>query len=420
MSVDPTIAADLPGRLVLYHRVLESEPGQAMLAFLGNGGAGETAAYLALVRSLCAAGPGAGPARDAWQSHLLQRILADSNPFTLAAAAGSAAPEIVEAAAYDLRLLQQLFRLDADRCRRPGLPVWPRWGAATEDPAAAARLALMEALAGAPDWGAMVADLAAYHRRAGAGLFGSHWYLQWAGASLEGIADPDPFDLDDLIGVEKAKATVVRNTEQFLRGAPANNLLLYGSRGTGKSSMVRGLAARYGTGGLRLVAVARSAMGSVAHLFRRLRREPCRFILFLDDLSFEEAEADYKAFKSMVEGTLEQRPENVLLYATTNRKHLVPERWTDRHTPDTAEVHGQDTMEEKLSLADRFGVTVLFTRPSQEEYLAIVLHMAEARGLKVPEALLREEALRWVMWQNARSGRAARQFLDDLEGRHRP
>lgn len=416
--------AQAASRLVLYHRVLDSAPGKAMLEFLAalqSGSGGAPAAYLALVRALYEAGPVKGPACDAWQGHLLGRILADGNPFTLGAAAGNLPPALQEAAAYDLRLLQPFFALTAERCRAaagaPDLPVWPAWGAAAGDPAAAAREAMAAALAGAPDWGGLAADLAAYHRRAGAGLLGSHWYLQWTGHRLEGIADPDLFDLDDLVGMEKAKATVLRNTEQFLRGAPANNLLLYGSRGTGKSSMVRGLAPRYGEAGLRLVAVARSAMGTVAELFRRLRREPCRFILFLDDLSFEETEADYKAFKSMVEGTLEQRPDNVVLYATTNRRHLVPERWTDRHSPDTAEVHGQDTMEEKLSLADRFGLTVLFTKPSQDEYLAIVMHMAQARGLQVPEAILREEALRWVMWQNSRSGRAARQFLDDLEGR---
>jgi len=414
----------LQSRLVLYHRILNSPPGLAMLGFLTalQSGSGVEGAYLALVRALCQKAPVAGSALgDAWQNHLLERLLTDANPFTAGAAAGAVSPELQEAAAYDLRLLQPLFDLTAERCRAltgaPGLPVWPAGGRSTQNPADQPLQDMARTLAGTPDWGSLAAPLAEYHRRAGAGLFGSYWYLQWTGRRLDGIADPDLFDLDSLVGVDHAKSTVLRNTEQFLRGAPANNLLLYGTRGTGKSSMVRGLASRYGALGLRLVAVNRGAIATVADLFRRLRDQPHRFVLFLDDLSFDEAEVDYKAFKSMVEGTLEQRPGNVLLYATTNRRHLVPERWTDRHSPDTAEVHGQDAMEEKLSLADRFGITVLFTTPSQQEYLAIVEHLAEARGLPVSGEALREEAMRWAMWHNARSGRAARQFLDDLEGR---
>lgn len=418
-AIDPQVME----RLVLYHRVLDSAPGRAMTHFLTTLQSGNAVepAYLALVRALCQEGPAGGPPRDAWQAHLLTRILADENPFTAGAATGAVPPELTEAAAHDLRLLQPFFSLTAEFCREAAgsvsLPRWPAWGRESANPAGTGALAIVATLAGAADWGALAADLAAYHRGAGAGLFGAYWSFQWTGRQIEGLADPDLFDLNDLIGVDDAKATVLRNTEQFLRGGPANNLLLYGTRGTGKSSMVRGLAPRYGQHGLRLVAVSRSAIGTMAELFRRLRNQPCHFVLFLDDLSFEETEADYKAFKSMVEGTLEQRPANVVLYATTNRRHLVPERWSDRQ--ETGEVHGKDTMEEKLSLADRFGITVLFTAPSQEEYLAIVQHLADSRGLDLPRERLREEALRWVMWQNARSGRAARQFLDDLEGRHK-
>jgi predicted AAA+ superfamily ATPase len=423
-KADPQV---LP-RLVLYQRALDSAPGRAMLGFLAalKAGSGVEAAYLAVVRALYQAGPTPGPAADAWQAHLLHRVLTDENPFTAGAATGAVPPELLAAAAHDLRLLQPFFALTADHCRTAAaaadnhdLPTWPVWGHPAAGAASAAAAAITGAIAAASDWGALAAELAGYHRRAGAGQFAASWYFQWTGR-LEPISDPDHFDLDDLIGVDLAKTTVLRNTEQFLRGAPANNLLLYGTRGTGKSSMVRGLAARYGEAGLRLVAVTRGAIGSVAELFRLLRNQPYRFVLFLDDLSFDETEADYKAFKSMVEGTLEQRPANAVLYATTNRRHLVPERWSDRHTPDAAEVHGQDTMEEKLSLADRFGITVLFKAPSQAEYLAIVEHLAEVRGLNMPKEAIREEALRWVMWQNARSGRAARQFLDDLEGRLQP
>ena len=282
--------------------------------------------------------------------------------------------------------------------------------------AMAAELAAGAGLAGG-DWGLMAGRLAAHFRQAGAGLPGSHWYLKWDGTALHGVARPNVFYIEDLIGLKDAKETILQNTEQFVSGVPANNLLLYGSRGTGKSSMVRGLVSRYGSQGLRLVEIARGCIGSLPALFPVLRRYPQRFVIFLDDLSFDESEVDFKAFKSDMEGALEQRPDNVLLYATSNRRHLVPERWSDRHTPETAEVHGQDAMEEKLSLADRFGLTVYFTTPDQDEYLAICEHMAARRGLKIETAQLREAALRWIMWNNPRSGRSARQFVDDLAGK---
>jgi uncharacterized protein len=181
--------------------------------------------------------------------------------------------------------------------------------------------------------------------------------------------------------------------------------------------MVRSLISGFGNQGLRLVEVNRSRLDSLTSLFQVLQGLPQRFILFLDDLSFDESESSFKSFKSVMEGALGQRPENVLLYATSNRRHLVPERWTDRHTPDTAEVHGQDAMDEKLSLADRFGVTVLFTAPDQDEFLTIVEHMVASRGLQIDPDEVRRLALRWVLWNNPRSGRSARQFVDDLAGR---
>lgn len=422
--INIALAPDVFGRLVLFHRTLDEGPGKAMQTFLTavrtNSGVDES--YLALVRTMYEEAPARTLASDAWQNYLLSRLLADENPMTMSAAAGALTPEVLEAAAHDLRLLQRLFHLSGPACRSmtgsATMPTWPvREIPATSDPALSSLRAVAAELSTAPDWGAFAVRLADYYRKSGAGLTGAHWYLRWEDGTLQGISQPNLFSLDDLVGLQEAKDTVVRNTEQLLRGGPANNLLLYGNRGTGKSSMVRGLVARFGGEGLRLVEVARSAISQLPAIFRVLRRYPQKFVLFLDDLSFDEEEASYKAFKSDMEGALEQRPGNVVLYATSNRRHLVPERWSDRHSPDTAEIHGQDAMEEKLSLADRFGVTVLFTTPNQEEYLAIVEHMAEQRGLQMDRSHLREAALRWVMWNNPRSGRAARQFLDDLVGR---
>lgn len=419
VALDPGVV----GRLVLFHRVLDSAPARAMEGFL-TAVRTKTAVedrYLTLVRSLYEEEPSRVLLADAWQNHLVSRILMDENPFTRAAS-GEASAEARAAAAHDLGLLQRLFPLSAAVCRTAtgmaSLPAWPvRTLASTVDPADQVLRSTAAEMAQAPDWSALVEWLVRRSRELGTGIVGAFWYLRWEDGALQGIQRPNVFELDDLVGLEEAKATVLRNTEQLVNGRPANNLLLYGQRGTGKSSMVRGLIPRFGSRGLRMVEVPRAAVPQLPLIFRLLSRYPQTFILFLDDLSFDEAEASYKAFKSEMEGALERRPENVALYATSNRRHLVPERWSDRHTPETAEVHGQDALEEKLSLADRFGVTVLFTTPSQDEFLRIVEHMAAQRELQVERDHLRETALRWVMWNNPRSGRSARQFLDDLEGR---
>lgn len=436
-------AAGAFSRLVLFHRILDTAPGRAMERFLNTVVLGESREsvereYLRLVRVLYEESPDRILAADAWQNHLLAQLLVDENAMTMGAAFGTLDAITLEAAAHDLRLLQELFRLASPVCRdvagqggtggtakagggNSPLPMWPHLqtpnGEQEQDPSVIAAQTIAASLAEGADWGAMANRLADHFRQAGAGLPGTHWYLRWDGSALHGVSRPNVFHIEDLIGLQDAKTAVLGNTEQFLGGVPANNLLLYGSRGTGKSSMVRSLVSRYGSRGLRLVEIARGCIGSLPALFPVLRRYPQRFVIFLDDLSFDESEVDFKAFKSDMEGALEQRPDNVLLYATSNRRHLVPERWSDRHTPETAEVHGQDAMEEKLSLADRFGLTVYFTTPDQDEYLAIVEHMAAHRGLKIDGGQLREAALRWIMWNNPRSGRSARQFVDDLAGK---
>lgn len=418
------LTPEIFSRLVLFHQVLDSAPGSAMKAFLQavRTSSGVEESYLALVRSLYEEPSGFALLPDAWQNHLVGRILRAENGLTLGAARGEVPPEAMGAGAHDLRLLQVLAALTSSACREQAgstsLPLWPTLPLPEEgDPVELMLRSAAAALTAARDWGEATTTLAAHWQRYGAGLTGSNWFLRWESAGLQPVERPNHFDLDDLVGLTEARATVIRNTEQFLRGRPANNLLLYGQRGTGKSSMVRGLISRYGAEGLRMVEVPRAGVTLLPQIYRAVRRYPQRFVLFLDDLSFDESEAHYKAFKSDMEGALEQRPANVVLYATSNRRHLVPERWTDRHSPETAEVHGQDAMEEKLSLADRFGITVLFTTPDQDEYLAIVEHMAARRALRIDPERLRQEALRWIMWNNPRSGRAARQFLDDLEGR---
>jgi predicted AAA+ superfamily ATPase len=252
-------------------------------------------------------------------------------------------------------------------------------------------------------------------------VFETHWAFRWEKhgpiGKLAPIAHPHLVDLDDLVGIDDAKEILVRNTAQFVSGNPANDVLLWGERGNGKSSCVKGLLTRFAPGGLRLVEVRRWDMLSLPALSAMLRGAPFRFVVFCDDLSFGEREDDYRVLKTLLDGGLEERPGNVLIYATSNRRHLMPEPMSDN--TGVEEIHPEEAVSEKLGLADRFGVRLGFPRFDQERYLAVVDYLAARLGLPVDRERLHEEALRWAMDNGHRSGRVARQFIDDLAGRLR-
>lgn len=248
--------------------------------------------------------------------------------------------------------------------------------------------------------------------------FERHWAFRWERNGRAGrlipVAHPHRVDLDDLVGIEEAKAALVRNTEQFVERHPANNVLLWGERGSGKSSCVKGLLPRFASRGLRLVEVPREELGSLLSIAAPLRGLPFRFLVFCDDLSFGEGE-DFRALKSLLDGGVEERPENVRVYATSNRRHLVPEPMSDN--TGEAEIHPEEAVAEKLGLADRFGIAIGFPRFDQKAYLDVVDHYALRTGLDITPARLHEEANRFALERGHRSGRTARQFVDDLAGR---
>lgn len=259
-----------------------------------------------------------------------------------------------------------------------------------------------------------VTALADYHHHLGYGVLGPYVAFRWRSEKkyLEGIADPDPVRREQLIGLDRELKLIAENTKYFLAGHAANNMILYGNRGTGKSSAVKSLLDSYGEEGLRLVELAKKDLGDFPKVVRILSGRPQKFIIFVDDLSFDDTEPEYKALKTVLEGGLEAKPGNVMIYATSNRRHLIRENFSDRQGD---EINVRDTVEEKLSLADRFGITVTFPSPDQEGYLAIVEGLATQRGLEVAPDELRRLALRWEMLHNGRSGRTARQFIDYLE-----
>ena len=255
--------------------------------------------------------------------------------------------------------------------------------------------------------------------------FADQLAFRWAQGPGSGhlmpIKDPVLFDLDDLLGVEDALEALERNTLQFLAGLPYNNVLLHGERGTGKSSAVRGLLGRYASRGLRVVELDRSdlvrlprvlgALGSGGDYF---------FLIFCDDLSFGPGESGYRELKAALDGSLEARPDNVCLVATSNRRHLVPESMAENREAGLdaqGELHLGEALEEKLALADRFGLVLGFYNFDQATYLAIVEHYLARAGVAQFDADLRDSALAWALGRGSRSGRTARQFVDDAVGR---
>ncbi len=240
------------------------------------------------------------------------------------------------------------------------------------------------------------------------------WENGHGSGTLTPVEHPHMMDLDDLVGVDDAKEELLRNTAQFVAGYPANNVLLWGERGTGKSSCIKGLLKPFAPKGLRMVEVQKGDLIHITCILRFLREKPWRFILFCDDLAFDEGEVSYRELKAILEGGIEARPDNVLLYATSNRRHLMAEPMNDNLG---REIHPEEAISEKLSLADRFGLTLSFYPFSQDTYLAIVEHYAESMALPIDVDELRTEALRWALFKGQRSGRSARQFIDDLAGR---
>ncbi|NLV24136.1 MAG: ATP-binding protein [Deltaproteobacteria bacterium] len=241
------------------------------------------------------------------------------------------------------------------------------------------------------------------------------WEREGRSGVFRAISHPDLIDHRDLLGIDGTLEALNRNTRQFVKGFPANNVLLWGERGNGKSSAIRGLLQPCAAEGLRLIEVRKEDLWQLHAITALLRELPYRFILFCDDLSFDESEISYRELKAILDGGLEVRPKNVLIYATSNRRHLLPEHFTDNG--GAAEIHPQEAVSEKISLSDRFGLRLGFYPMQRDVYLEIIRHLAERRGLRIGREELEAEAERWGLRQGGRSGRAARQFIDDLSGR---
>ena len=348
---------------------------------------------------------------------IAREILADENAFVSRLAAGRlrvtdrgvdpAVPEeLAGLARRDLEVLYQAATADPAyllECVEPEIADGlPRWGAAPA-PAPLDR-----------PWDACIDALREYHRRNGCGCFTGHRAFLWRDGAMLPVEHPDPIRLSNLKGYEYQRRIAVDNTRAFLDGFEANNMLLYGDRGTGKSSTVKALLNEYAGEGLRMIEMPKEYLRQLPDLTGHLSTVPMKFIVFIDDLSFSDDDDSFAALKAVLEGGLASRPANVVIYATSNRRHLLKETFSSRAGD---EVHHADTVQEAVSLSDRFGISLTFLMPDKQRFLDIVEQIAADRGLKVERQALLDAAERWALERGARSPRYARQFIADAQAR---
>lgn len=262
-----------------------------------------------------------------------------------------------------------------------------------------------------------------FYKAYGVGMFGLNKAFRIKslpdGVEFLPINNTDKVMLEDLVGYELQKKKLVDNTEAFVKGLPANNVLLFGDSGTGKSTSIKAILNEYYDQGLRMIEIYKHQFRDLSAIIARIKNRNYRFIIYMDDLSFEEFEIEYKFLKAVIEGGMETKPDNVLIYATSNRRHIIRETWGDRSDMEQDEgMHRSDTMQEKLSLVARFGVTISYSKPSQKEYFRIVKELAK----RYPEITLSEQELcaqanQWELSHGGISGRTAQQFINYLAGR---
>ena len=264
-------------------------------------------------------------------------------------------------------------------------------------------------------------DMVQFYKEFGVGKLGLHKAFRIDGtvtpARIVPITNIAHVHLDDLVGYEIAKKKLIDNTEAFVQGRPANNCLLFGDAGTGKSSSIKGILNQYYDQGLRIIEAYKHQFKDLNDIIAQVKNRNYKFIIYMDDLSFEEFEIEYKYLKAVIEGGLEKKPDNILIYATSNRRHLVREKFSDKEERRD-DLHSSDTVQEKLSLVARFGVSIFFCAPDKKQFQYIVKTLAERHQVEMPEEELLLEANKWELQHGGLSGRTAQQFIDYLCGKN--
>lgn len=347
---------------------------------------------------------------NSFKEYVSRLILTNDNAFTKAAAAGNTdkLPQaVLDGVKSDLEKLeaiadiapQDIYDSVESSDLKEVLKTLPRWE--TGSPAAPLRTG----------WKDQINDLIEYHKSNGYGMFSKYNAFTWRDHDLYPIAGTDPILLSDLKNYELQRQKVIDNTESFVHGYPSNNVLLYGDRGTGKSSTVHAVLNAYAPQGLRMIEISKSDIPDLTMIRELLADSPMKFIIFIDDLCFDSHDDSFGELKAALEGSLSGRKHNTLIYATSNRRHLIKESFSDREN----DINRNDIMQEQLSLSDRFGLSITFVNPDKKDYLDIVEKIAADRNLEVDKDRLFTVAEQWATRKGGRSPRCARQFIDYVE-----
>ncbi|MGI6751612.1 MAG: ATP-binding protein [Anaerovoracaceae bacterium] len=361
---------------------------------------------------------------DLWQSFIALLLIMDENPFTMSWELKEGEKGTLSSyAKKDMGLLREVFFSDPYLMGNYMVTAPYKETSSSRIGVLASDLAAK--LAGTDCEKGFLDELTTFYKEQGVGILGLYKAFYVADTMEEGNANEvlipveefDPVRLEDLWGYEAQKKLLVENTGAFIKGQPANNVLLYGDSGTGKSTSVKALLNEYFEQGLRMIALYKHQMDKLYRIINLTKNRNYRFIIYMDDLSFEDFETEYKYLKAIIEGSLEPKPANLLIYATSNRRHLIREVWSDREDMNDYEVHRSDTMQEKLSLADRFGLTINYSKPNQRDYYQIVLHLAKREGIHLSEKELLEGAKSWSIMHGGMSGRVAVQYINSILGK---
>ena len=370
--------------------------------------------------------------KNLWQNYLTFLLMTDENPFTLTCEKMGVREGSVNHFAkndfaafrqlfhYDFKALEQRLCIDCFSCltdyraiEKPELMYNKSVSEKVQ--------ALSSDLAAAKTNEEFFSCVTSFYGAFGVGQFGLNKAFRVQRGSdhrviFQPISNMEHVMLDDLVGYEQQKRQLVENTEAFVSGKRANNVLLYGDSGTGKSTSIKAIVNEFYPKGLRMIEIYKHQFEDLSQVIAQIKNRNYKFIIYMDDLSFEEFEIEYKFLKAVIEGGVETKPDNVLIYATSNRRHLIRETWGDRSDVQLTDqdVHHSDTMEEKLSLASRFGVAINYSKPSREEYYAIVEELAARYGIEMEQEKLRLLANQWELRHGGISGRTAQQFINHL------
>ena len=366
-----------------------------------------------------------------WQNYLTFLLANDENAYSTACeVVGEVNGSINQIALHDLQIFRELYEYDL-HCIEDALEIEfvslidsyenvKGHGKVFNKRIRDSICELSLALAKCDSAEAFKTTLTEFYKQFGVGKLGLHKAFRVEhtenGAEIVPITKIAHVHLDDLVGYEIAKQKLIDNTEAFVEGRRANNCLLFGDAGTGKSSSIKAILNQYYDQGLRMIEIYKHQFQDLNDVIAQIKNRNYKFIIYMDDLSFEEFEIEYKYLKAVIEGGLEKKPNNVLIYATSNRRHLVKETFKDKADRDE-ELHTNDTVQEKLSLVARFGVTIYFGRPNKKEFQQIVKVLAERSDLQISEEELFLEANKWELSHGGLSGRTAQQFIDYLLGK---